>query len=261
MTVQTYLNHLASELNLKTKEKEEIDKSLLVLKQRLNKYFENQVMNHFEFGSYTRGTMLRRKADMYSDVDYMIIFDNSNQYKPQTLLTNLKKFVNLYYHSSEIRQSHPTIILELNHIKFELVPAKIDFFGTKYIPAKNTGYEEWIPTDPNDFNSKLTTANVQSKSNLKPLIRIMKYWNRLNGNHLSSYELERWIVSNNYTVFNLRDFVYQTFERLQYRYDDPISYKTKLDRAKRIIQNARKYEYDNLISLAEQEIEKLLPNL
>src|SRR5699024_1388826 len=139
MTVQTYLNHLASELNLKAKEKEEIDKSLLVLKQRLNKYFENQVMNHFEFGSYTRGTMLRRKADMYSDVDYMIIFDNSNQYKPQTLLTNLKKFVNLYYHSSEIRQSHPTIILELNHIKFELVPAKIDFFGTKYIPAKNTG--------------------------------------------------------------------------------------------------------------------------
>lgn len=103
MTVQTYLNHLASELNLKAKEKEEIDKSLLVLKQRLNKYFENQVMNHFEFGSYTRGTMLRRKADMYSDVDYMIIFDHSNQYKPQTLLTNLKKFVNLYYHSSEIR--------------------------------------------------------------------------------------------------------------------------------------------------------------
>jgi len=77
------------------------------------------------------------------NVDYMVIFENPNNYKPQTLLNYLKNFVNHYYRTSEIYQSHPTIVLELNHITFELVPAKKDILGTVYISSPSSSYEEW----------------------------------------------------------------------------------------------------------------------
>lgn len=53
----------------------------------------------------------------------MIVFDNVNNYTPQTFLTRLKNFAEEYYSRSEIYQDSPAIVLELNHIKFELVSA------------------------------------------------------------------------------------------------------------------------------------------
>jgi len=261
MSVQSHIGDLASKLNLKQDEKDKIEKSIATLSDRLNRYFDGELMDHFKFGSYTRGTILPRKADEYSDVDYMVIFKNPNNYKPQTLLNYLKSFVNYYYHSSEIYQSHPTIVLELNHIKFELVPAKKDIWGNIYIPSPSSSFEEWMKTDPNAFNKKLTDANVKYFYKIKPLVRLMKYWNRLNGSYLSSYELENWIVENYYwNCNNLKDFVYSTFEKLSYNYSDPQGYKDKVDRAKKIIAQTKEYERNNMPYSAEAEIKKLFPD-
>lgn len=261
MSIQSHLDNLSSQLNLKQDEKDKIKKSIATLSDRLNKYFEGQLIDHFKFGSYTRGTILPRKADEYSDVDYMVIFKNPNGYKPQTLLNYLKNFVNYYYRSSEIHQSHPTIVLELNHIKFELVPAKKDIWGAIYIPSRVSSYEEWITTDPNAFNKKLTDANVRYYSRIKPLVRLMKYWNRLNGSYLSSYTLENWIVENYYwNCLSLKDFIYSTFEKLTYNYNDPQGYKQKVDRAKKIIQQTKEYERNDMPYSAESEIKKLFPD-
>ncbi|MCH1627209.1 SMODS domain-containing nucleotidyltransferase [Ferdinandcohnia quinoae] len=261
MSVQSYLDDLSSNLNLKQGEKDKISRSIETLSDRLNRYFGGQLIDHFKFGSYTRGTILPRKADERSDVDYMVIFENPNGYKPQTLLNYLKEFVNYYYSSSEIHQSHPTIVLELNHIKFELVPAKKDIWGTIYIPSKASLYEEWISTDPNAFNKTLTDANVRYYSKIKPLVRLMKYWNRLNGSYLSSYDLENWIVGNYYwNCYSLKDFTYSTIENLNYSYNDPQWYKQKVDRAKRIIEQTKEYEKDNMPFSAESEIKKLFPD-
>ena len=97
-----------------------------------------------------------RKVDENSDVDYMIVFDNSNNYKPQTFLDRLKRFTEAKYSTSEIYQSSPTIVLELNKIKFELVPA-YNSWGTYNIPDGNGG---WMPTYPNDFNDKLLKQTI-----------------------------------------------------------------------------------------------------
>lgn len=261
MTVQSHLECLASKLNLKQDEKDKIVKSVDVLSDRLDSYFDGQLKDHFKFGSYTRGTILPRKADEYSDVDYMVIFENPNNYKPQTLLNYLKNFVNYYYRTSEIYQSHPTIILELNHIKFELVPAKKDIWGTVYIPSPSSSYEEWMITDPNAFNTKLTDANTKHYYQIKPLVRLMKYWNRINGSYLSSYELENWISDNFYwSCYNLKDFVYSTFDKITYKYNAPQGYKDKVDRAKRIIAKTKEYEQNDMPYTAQAEIEKLFPN-
>ena len=93
----------------------------------------DNIEEKFNFGSYTRVTILQRKADEESDVDYMVVFDNSNNYTPQTFLDRLKRFAETKYSTSEIYQSSPTIVLELNNIKFELVPAYKNL-ATYYIP-------------------------------------------------------------------------------------------------------------------------------
>lgn len=123
MSVNSYLNSLASDLVLSNDENESIKKSISTLETRLKNWFGSAVIESFKFGSYTRGTILPRKVDSDSDIDYMVVFDNSNNYNPQTYLNRLKSFVENYYSTSEIHQSSPTIVLKLNHIKFELVPA------------------------------------------------------------------------------------------------------------------------------------------
>ena len=89
MSIQSYLVSLASKLVLKDVEKENITRSLYTLQERVSRYFGEEVIKHFPFGSYTRGTILPRKADDESDIDYMIVFSNPNQYKPITFLNYL----------------------------------------------------------------------------------------------------------------------------------------------------------------------------
>ena len=89
--------------------------------------------------------------DANSDVDYMFVFKNDWS-KPQTFLNRIRRFVEQCYSTSEIAQSNPTIVLNLNHIRFELVPAVQGLFGNLQIPAKASDYNEWLGTDPTGFN-------------------------------------------------------------------------------------------------------------
>lgn len=262
MSVQSYLERLASRLVLTTAERQHITTSISALSTRLNNYFGNELIVHDKFGSYTRGTILPRSVDSSSDVDYMVVFKNSNEYKPQTLLTHLKRFVGTYYSRSEIYQSSPTMVLELKHIKFELVPAIHSSWKGLCIPAPNKVWTEWTETDPTGFNSKLTRINSNNGSKIKPLIRIMKYWNTLNRHYYSSYLMEDWLCNiNNYGINNLKDYFYNTINTIDYNYNYPQYIKNGIDRAKEIVNQAGNYEYYGLTYQAEQAIKKLLPDI
>ena len=69
MSVNTYLQTLGSTLVLNQSEKDSIITSLSTLKSRLSSYFGSDISEKKEFGSYSRGTILPRKADCNSDVD------------------------------------------------------------------------------------------------------------------------------------------------------------------------------------------------
>lgn len=190
MTINTYLEELGDSLVLSESEKGGVTTSIDTLASRLNGHFNN-VTEDFVFGSYTRRTILPRSADEQSDVDYMIVFSDGKQYTPQTCLNRLKNFSERYYQTSEIHQSSPTMVLELNHIKFELVPAYAEY-GLYYIPDGRGG---WMHTSPNDFNKKLTTANNNNSYKVKPVVRLIKYWNiAKNDRDLASFEMEQKIA-------------------------------------------------------------------
>lgn len=195
-----YIKRVAVAGFIRETERESINRSISALKMKIRRHFgatilTSSVKNHFPFGSYTRRTNLPRTMDLRSDIDYMLVFTESDV-KPQAYLDRLRRFVEQQYPRSEIAQSHPTIVLSLNHIRFELVPAIENFWGTLMIPGKRGGYQDWIATDPIGFNERLTEKNKANENQIKPLIRVVKYWNALNRYPYESFELENLIVDH-----------------------------------------------------------------
>ena len=208
MSVNTHLTSLASDLVLSANEKASITTSISNLESKVNAWFGNGVSTHFQFGSSMRGTILPRKADSNSDIDYMIVFNTQDGVKkPQTYLDRLRKFVEAKYPSSNIKQSHPTIVLSLNHINFELVPAVYQF-GYK-IPSSASNWSDWIDTDPSGINKALQDKNIIENYQIKPLVRLVKYWNAQNGHPFASFELEKYIIGMSFWMdTSLKDYFY-----------------------------------------------------
>lgn len=259
MSVLSHLTRRSSEARLSGAETEAISRSIVALQGRVNTFFGGQVSAHFQFGSSTRGTILPRAMDPDSDVDYMVVFADAT-YKPQTYLDRLRRFVERYYQQSEVVQSNPTIVLNLNHIRFELVPAINTFYGGLQIPAPATSYQEWMSTDPLGFTRQLNEANVRHGNLLKPTIRLMKYWNARNGYVYGSFLLEKALAAVPYWgAVNQRDYFYAAVEslyagnfRTQWRAD-------KVAQAQKVIQSARANESWGYHELAEADVRRLVP--
>lgn len=260
MSINTHLTDLASKLVLKDSEKESINTSIGTLQSRLDNYFST-VDDHFEFGSHTRGTILPRKADDNSDIDYMVVFSNTLRYKPQTFLNKLKDFANYYYSTSEVKQSHPTIVLELNHIKFELVPAYCPYAKDYRIPAPASDYSEWMATNPNGFNQELVNANTQNNYKIKPVVRLLKYWNALNGYVYSSYYLEKQIIGNFYFLCSsTKDYFKMAVDSLSESCEGMTETKrNKVQSLKKKIEDIYEKDANEMPYTAESDLKKILP--
>lgn len=257
MSVLSHLQSTADSIKIQDGERTAIDTSISTLSYRLGSYFDN-IESKFVFGSYDRRTILRRGIDPNSDVDYMVVFTDGSEWTPQTLMNRLKRFAETKYSSSEIYQSSPTVVLELNHIKFELAPA-YKSWGTIYIPAPASDYSQWISTYPDTLKDELTEKNRINQYLIRKLVRLMKYWNVNNGKVYSSYELEKYVIGKGYWLCsNLSDFFYTAVDGLE-TWNLPEYKKTKVNRLKEIIAKTKEYERDNMPITAESEIKKAIP--
>lgn len=266
MTINSCLTNLADTAITRDKEKLAIQGSIGVLKLRLRSHFGLQMADSFIFGSYSRGTILPRNMDAHSDVDYMVIFSDKGL-RPQTYLDRLRNFAELKYQRSDIEQSNPTIVLSLNHIRFELVPATKNWLGALQIPARAADYNDWVNTDPTGFNEKLVSANQSNGNLIKPLVRLVKYWNATSNYPFESYLLERKVTERNYgfgfiglqTSRRLDDYFFQIVESLELEWSAPQWKKDAVSRLKQLASQAQMQERAGNSVLAEATIKKLLP--
>lgn len=255
MSVLSFLTETASNAVLSSTEQSSITTSISTLQTRIGLHFASGVIKqHFRFGSSTRGTILPRSMDEHSDIDYMIVFSENNA-TPQTYLNRLKTFVEKYYSSSDIRQSSPTIVLELNHIKFDLVPATTTWISELQIPNGSGG---WMTTNPNDFNATLEAKNKEHKSLIKPTIRLFKYWNATSGFPFESFAMEKWVCGLSFWwLTNQKDYFFAVIENLGTSSSNAQWVNDEITRAKNIVANVRKYEKDEMPVTAENEMKKL----
>ncbi len=204
--LNNYIKRISSELFIKhgSKERNKIDISVENIMNNLEEYFEDEVDETLVFGSYLRDTILPRLYDPNSDIDILIQFNTEDfeKLKPESYRNQLKKFAEDYYPNSLVTKDHPSIVLELNHIKFDLVPSIFDegfIYDSIEIPDKNGG---WMETEPEAFNEKLTQTNTRYNSIVKPIIRLLKFWNASHDYPYFSFELETQISEMNFNNDN-----------------------------------------------------------
>lgn len=189
MNLNLFLHLLINELILKEEEKLKIKRSLDFLKKCL---FKSDVgfslKESFAFGSYSRDTILPRRINELSDIDYMIVFKNGfPEFLPETYLNKIRRFAEEHYPNSWVHQSKPTIQIDLKHIRIELIPG-IRYIGgilDYMIPGKD--YSSWIKTSLLNTVYNLTQVS-------KNIIRLLKYWNIQNNTLFESFELEKRIL-------------------------------------------------------------------
>ena len=255
MSVLSFLTNTASSAVLSSSEQSSIATSITTLQSRMALHFDSgAIAQHFRFGSSTRGTILPRAMDEQSDIDYMVVFSDSGA-TPQTYLNRLKAFVEKRYGSSEIYQSSPTIVLELNHIKFDLVPATKTWLGELQIP---NGAGGWMTTNPNDFNATLEAKNKEHKSLIKPTMRLFKYWNATARFPFQSFEMEKWICDLGlWSQANQKEYFLSVIENLYTSSSYSQWVNNEITRARVIVANVRRYEKNEMPVTAENEIKKL----
>jgi len=269
MSANGYLTRLAETALVRDLEEVNIRRSLESLRTKIDLHFAGTVLagkplkKHFTFGSYTRGTMLPRSMDDLSDIDYMIVFTDSDA-KPQAYLDRLRRFVEARYPRSDIAQSTPTIVLSLNHIKFELVPAIEGLWGGLKIPLRSSGYQTWQDTEPNAFNERLTEKNKNNGNLIKPLARTLKYWNALNKYPFESYQLEQDVVSHTplgVILFggNLWDRFSSFIQDLSASWGDPTYKRDAITRAQALVSEITTHESRGEEIQAQRKLERLLP--
>lgn len=260
MTVSSYLKDLSERLIIRNSEKDSIRRSFSALESRLSNYFGSDIGFVRKFGSYHRETILPRNYDFNSDVDVLVEFKDKS-YKPQTYLSKLKRFAEYRYSRSEIYQSSPTIVLELNHIKFELVPClEAEWYegGNYKIPSKSSDYQEWLLTSPFEFNDELIRKNKVFDYKIKPLIRILKRWNVNTGYSkiYDSFKLEEKIVNHCFSCLDssLKDYFFD-FVMSMNGFDLPDYKREEVKKLVNKIQEIRRDEHKYPI-WAENELRK-----
>jgi len=180
---------LARTANERARIKSSLEQLEKVLKNKLG------IRTIIRFGSFTRNTILPRRYDKNSDIDLLLIFDGN--YTPETYRNRIIKVLNIAYPNSLSKKDFPAVKLELNHIKFDIVPSIVEtnFLGTMkyYIPDKNN---YWMITYPNDINQDLSDKNQSYGDNIiRQVIRLCKHWNANAGYPLSSYLMEKKIIN------------------------------------------------------------------
>jgi predicted nucleotidyltransferase len=217
LSINSLLKNYADQLfiSYNDPEREKIKKSYSNLVFNLKSCFGNNISSIKQFGSFPRGTILPRTFDDNSDIDILILFNQETFSRtPEVYRNHLIDFSQKYYQTSSSKKNFPTVVLELLFIKYDLVPAYIEtifLFENTYIPDRRN---EWQKTDPNGFNVTLSDVNKKYNSIVKPVIRLLKFWNAKHHYPYYSFDLEKKITEMNFSGDNYESGFFYAIDHL-----------------------------------------------
>jgi predicted nucleotidyltransferase len=259
--LNNYLKEISSNLSIKkgSEESKRNDESLDVLIKQLLEYFGNDVEEVVPFGSYSRGTKLSKKFDKQSDIDILVKFDNKkDDPNPQFYINKLKKFAQLKYPVTSVTKDDSCVVIELHHTKFDLVPSIYgDSYDDIFIPDEDN---DWIESDPEKFEKKLTKADKKYNFIVKPIITLIKYWNFSHGSPFRSFDIEDQILDLDFSDDDLEEGFLSAIYLLSSHELSGIRSK-KVDILQKYGKQVEEYLEDSDISNAKKELHKILPEL
>lgn len=262
ISIEEKLKELAQRyyISVKSSEQPKIKASLESIKKKLRHDFDDRIASIEVFGSYARKTILPRNYDRKSDIDLLIVFDHESiNVNPSTYRKHLLDFAESYYPNSISYKSKPSVVLELNHINYDLVPAYRKDTGwifeniRTYIPSSDT---HWMETDIIGFSEKLEDVNKRYDFNVKRIIRLLKAWNANVNYPIKSYSLEREIASMNFSGDDIEEGFFYAIDNLSDERNSSVA-EDKIESLKENAENLR----EALEEEDEDDIKKYLKRI
>ncbi|MGE3796397.1 MAG: CBASS oligonucleotide cyclase [Thermomicrobiales bacterium] len=147
------------------------------------------VIDSFLTGSYARHTMIAPLSE--ADIDVFVVLD-PNYYKAggfAELLDRVRAvLLETYPTTPRISRNGQAVTVTFSDFVVDVVPGFNRQGGGYLIPS--TIEKKWISTDPKAHVQYMSELNDGHDGNLVPLIKMVKAWNRTNGNSIRSFYLE-----------------------------------------------------------------------
>lgn len=183
MTVAQAFELFKTRLEITESEQEAAKSSQERLRARLGSRLI--ILNDFLSGSYKRDTKIRP----LNDIDLFVVLDSGYFiYGPIGVLRLVAKHLSALYPNSRLRIQNRSVNLAFFRFGFDVVPAFYRPGGGFLIP--NMKCNSWTVTDPNAHEKASSDANLACGRKLKPLIKMLKCWNRSHGGRLQSFHIE-----------------------------------------------------------------------
>lgn len=190
---------------------------------------EITILDSFLTGSYRRNTMIAPLSEADIDV-FIILHPNYYEHNGQaSLLDKIKRILRKTYSKTpEISRNGQAVTIAFTDFQVDVVPAFYRNGGGFLIP--DSILQQWIATDPKVHVEIWSQSNKDHNSNLVPLIKMIKGWNKKHSSLLRSFHLETLILQilNNITISDYPSGARYVFDkaRSQVQYDalDPSGY-------------------------------------
>jgi hypothetical protein len=180
-SVEPQLWALVSEIEPTPTQKQGAVRSQNYLRELLNNgQMAARIRSSYLSGSYARDTAIRP----LDDVDIIFVIDPSywpsglwGRPSPEAVLTTFAGAIRYRYPVSSAYGQRRSVRLELFHLNIDCVPAIEDSEGSDFIWIPDRDAEEWIKSSPRRHSAEATAANQFNGGRLKPLVKLLKYWN------------------------------------------------------------------------------------
>lgn len=210
MTLLQSIDVLIDNISVTDRQEENIKNSVGNIEWHLkNEDNELYVDETFTNGSWERDTIIRP----LNDIDLFAVLNrekwqdkNGNLPSPQAVLTKMKNYLNgLSDYKDKVCQDRPCVTIKLSDKNFDILPSfAVAFSSGYYIPTHDL--KTWTFTDPQQLTKDLNDTHKQRSYKLKPVIKVVKYWNRdFNEKLVPSYHVEEAAI-NMFKVDDIKNF-------------------------------------------------------
>ena len=191
------------------------------------------ISNDFLTGSYARHTKTRPLKDV--DIFFVLDKEKEKQYldKPVSILEEFRKILAPVYGEDKVKIGRRSVGVDLS-----VSPEEEDkIFSVDAVPAFDSGnhyqipdniLEKWIQTDPTVHAEKATEANKAFSGEWKPLVKMIKKWNEVQGKPIKpSFLIEVMALQILYPpfsggyIYELKSFFATASDRIVEAWEDP----------------------------------------
>ena len=145
-----------------------------------------RITGHYLSGSYARNTAVYPLDDV--DIIFVIdperwprrsnIFFGTDRFPDSTsVLESFANAIRYRYSLSSVFGQRRSVRLQLYHLDIDVVPAIIRPDNPKYIYIPDKEANQWIVSSPLLHAENATSVNKFQGGKLKPLVKLLKYWN------------------------------------------------------------------------------------